>query len=213
DHNRDVLVERATTVLADPEANKYIWGVGNHWYLSEDFENLSVVHNMFPDKHLLFTEGCVELTHTAEGANGGAYIGSWDNGERYGRNIIGDFNNWSEGWIDWNLVLNEIGGPNHVHNYCEAPIMVDRQKGELVYNVSYFYIGHFSKFIKPGAKRVALNHNAGPQVHATAFKNENGEIVVVVQNEGWIAELSLVVDGLGANITLPDHSITTYILK
>lgn len=213
DHNRDVMIERAAGVLADPEAAKYVWGVGNHWYISEAFENLSVVHQMFPDKHILFTEGCVELTHTAEGASGGTYIGSWANGERYGRNIIGDFNNYSEGWIDWNLVLNEIGGPNHVHNYCESPIMVNRQKDELIYNVSYYYIGHFSKFIKPGAKRIALQHSAGDQVHATAFKNETGEIVVVVQNEGWIAELALVIDGKGVNITLPDHSITTYVIE
>ena len=213
DHNRDVLVERGATVLADPEANKYVWGVGNHWYLSEDFNNLAVIKTMFPDKHLLFTEGCVELTTTADGVKDSSYIGLWENGERYGRNIIGDFNNFSEGFIDWNLVLNEIGGPNHVHNYCEAPIIANRNTGELTYNPSYYFIGHFSKFIQPGARRIELKHNAGDSVHATAFKNPNGEIVIVTQNEGWIAPLSLVIDGRGVDITLPDRSITTYILS
>ncbi len=205
DHNRDIIVERAATVLSDEDANKYIWGVGNHWYMSEDFENLSIVKNMFPDKHLLFTEGCVEF---------GIYGSEsrWENAELYGRNIIGDFNNWSEGFIDWNLYLNEIGGPNHVGNYCEAPIMIDTNKKELIYNCSYYYIGHFSKYIKKDATRVSTVLNS-EKVYAVSFKNPNEDIVVVVQNEGWIQELSLVVDGLGVNITLPDHSITTYIIK
>lgn len=205
DHNRDIMVERAATVLADEEANKYVWGVGNHWYVSEEFENLSIVKNMFPDKHLIFTEGCVEF---------GIYgtESRWENAEMYGRNMIGDFNNWSEGWIDWNLFLNEIGGPNHVENYCEAPIMIDRQTKKLIYNCSYYYIGHFSRHIQKGAKRIStLLKEDG--VYSVSFKNPDGSIVVIVQNEGWIKEMSLVVDGKGCNITLPDRSITTYIIK
>lgn len=212
DHNRDILVERGAVVLADEEAAKYVWGTGNHWYVSEEFENLTTLHNLFPEKHILFTEGCVELTTTSENAQFNGYLGSWSNAERYGRNIIGDFNNWSRGWIDWNLVLNEVGGPNHVYNYCEAPIMYDRNEKELIYNNSYYYIGHFSKYIEIGAKRLEISV-AEKDVHATAFKNPNGDIIVVAQNEGWIAEMALVIDGEGININLPDHSITTFIFK
>lgn len=205
DHNRDVLVEQATTVLADPEANKYVWGVGNHWYMSEDFENLSIVKNMFPDKHLIFTEGCVEF---------GIYGSEsrWENCEMYGRNIIGDFNNWSEGWIDWNLFLNEEGGPNHVSNFCEAPIMIDRNKKELIYNPSYYYIGHFSRHIQKGARRVSTLINED-KVYGVSFENPDGSVVVVIQNEGWIKEMALIVNGIGCNITLPDRSITTYTIQ
>lgn len=213
DHNRDILVERAATVLSDPEAAKYVWGTGNHWYLSEDFNQLSVLHYAFPDKHLLFTEGCVELTTIAENAEDDNRVGSWENGERYGRNIIGDFNNWSEGWIDWNLLLNEEGGPNHVSNFCEAPIMLNRPKDTVIYNPSYYFIGHFSRFIQPGAKNVVLAHSAGPSLFATAFKNPDQSIVCVIQNEGWIEEIALVIDGEGMNITIPDHSITTVIFS
>ncbi|MFH5835036.1 glycoside hydrolase family 30 beta sandwich domain-containing protein [Proteiniclasticum sp. C24MP] len=211
DHNRDVLVERGAVVLSDQEAAQYVWGVGNHWYVSEAFENLTALHNMFPDKHILFTEGCVELTTTSENAVHNGYLGSWSNGERYGRNIIGDFNNWSRGWIDWNLVLNEIGGPNHVYNYCEAPVMYDRNTEKLIYNNSYYYIGHFSKYIAVGARRLELSVTK-EDVHAVAFRNPDGEIVVVAQNEGFIAELSLMVDGEGLNINLPDNSITTFVI-
>lgn len=212
DHNRDMMVERGSVVLSDPEAAKYVWGTGNHWYVSEAFENLSTLHNLFPNKHILFTEGCVELTTTAENAVFNGYLGSWSNAERYGRNIIGDFNHWSRGWIDWNLVLNEEGGPNHVSNFCEAPVMYDRHKKELIYNHSYYYIGHFSKYIEVGAKRLAISVTQD-EVYAVAFKNPSGDIVVVVQNEGWIAEMSLVVDGQGININLPDHSITTFVFS
>ena len=211
DHNRDVLVERGAVVLSDKEAAQYVWGVGNHWYVSEAFENLTALHNLFPDKHILFTEGCVELTTTSENAVHNGYLGSWSNGERYGRNIIGDFNNWSRGWIDWNLVLNEIGGPNHVYNYCEAPIMYDRNTEMLIYNNSYYYIGHFSKYIAVGARRLEISVTK-EDVHAVAFRNPDGRIVVVAQNEGFIAELSLVVDGEGLNVNLPDNSITTFII-
>lgn len=209
DHNRDVIVERGAVVLSDPEAAKYVWGTGNHWYVSEAFENLSALHNLFPDKHILFTEGCVELS-TDAAFNG--YLGAWSNGERYGRNIIGDFNNHSRGWIDWNLVLNEKGGPNHVYNYCEAPIMYDRDTKKLIYNNSYFYIGHFSRYIEVGAKRLEISVTE-KDVHAVAFRNPGGEIVVVAQNEGSIAEMSLVIDGQGINVNLPNNSITTFVVE
>ncbi|MGL5917139.1 MAG: glycoside hydrolase family 30 protein [Culicoidibacterales bacterium] len=211
DHNRDILVERGTVVLSDPEAAQYVWGTGNHWYLSEDFKQLATLHHLFPDKHLLFTEGCVELTTTAEGASGTNYIGSWENGQSYGRNIIGDFNNWSEGWIDWNLLLNEQGGPNHVNNFCEAPIMLDRKTDSLMFNPSYYVIGHFSRYIQRGAKAVKNTHVVGEHFHVTSFENPDGSIVCVLQNEGWIEEVALVVDGQGLNVTVPDQSIMTLI--
>ncbi|WP_163133117.1 glycoside hydrolase family 30 beta sandwich domain-containing protein [Agarivorans sp. Alg241-V36] len=213
DHNRDVMVQRTAIVLSDPEAAKYVWGVGNHWYVSEDFDNLSMVHHLYPDTHLIFTEGCVELTDTSVDKNDkSGYLGAWGNGERYGRNIIGDFNNYSEGWIDWNLLLNEQGGPNHVENYCEAPIMYNRQTKSLIYNNSYYYIGHLSRYVEIGAKRIKTQV-IGENLHAVSFENSNGERVVVVQNEGHVAKLTLVVDGLGAELSLANNSISTFVLK
>lgn len=202
DHNRDIIVDRAKPILEDPEAAKYVWGVGNHWYCSEEFEKLSEVHDMFPDKHLLFTEGCVEYSIHGNDPK-------WENGEHYGRNIIGDFNNWSRGWIDWNLVLNEIGGPNHVHNYCEAPIMADRLKDELIYNISYWYLGQFSKFIKRGAKRIDLQADFPKGVSAVSYINPNKELVVVIQNE---TEVNYTIDLYGSK-SLNKRSITTFVIE
>lgn len=204
DHNRDIMVERASAVLSDPEAAKYVWGTGFHWYVSEAFENVGKVHELFPDKHLLFTEGCQE---------GGVKLGEWFTGERYGRNIIGDLNHWNEGFLDWNLVLDETGGPNHVGNLCDAPIIADTTTDTLHYNSSYYYIGHFSKYIKPGATRIGLEAQA-PDLLATAFRNPDGSITVVVQNESDVAQpLALELGGEAASETLPAHSIATYIIQ
>ncbi|MFI8684354.1 glycoside hydrolase family 30 beta sandwich domain-containing protein [Rossellomorea sp. NPDC077527] len=204
DHNRDVIYERAKAVLSDPEAAKYVWGTGVHWYVSEEFENLSKVHDDFPDKHLIFTEGCIE---------GGVQPGAWDTGERYGRNIIGDLNNYLEAWIDWNMVLNEVGGPNHVGNYCDAPVIVDTVNDDVRYNSSYYYIGHFSKYIKKGARRIGCEVS-GDAVLATSFENADGEIVVVVMNAGdREEEISLECGVNNFSTSLPLHSIATFIIR
>ncbi len=205
DHNRDIVVERASTVLRDKKASQYVWGIGNHWYVSEEFKNLGIIHEMYPDKHILFTEGCQE---------GGPHVGAWHTGERYGRNIIGDFNNWSEGWIDWNLVLNELGGPNHVNNLCDAPILADRKKKEIIYNSSYYYIGQFSRYIRPGAKRIGLIKNTPDGVYATAFRNTDNSIALVVQNEREnLEQFSVVIENKGLTVVVPEHSITTFVIQ
>ncbi|WP_150275432.1 glycoside hydrolase family 30 protein [Paenibacillus tepidiphilus] len=203
DHNRDIMVERASAVLSDPEAARYVWGTGIHWYGGEEFDKVAKVHELFPDKHLLFTEGCQE---------GGVRLGEWFTGERYGRNMIGDLNAWTEGYLDWNLVLDETGGPNHVNNLCDAPVIADTVTGEIHYNSSYYYIGHFSKYIKPGAVRIGLA-SAAAGVLSCAFRNPDGTIAIVLMNEG--DEVRSFTLGLGeevAECVLPPHSIATHVI-
>jgi len=167
---------------------------------------------MYPNHHILFTEGCVEFTDHPLNAVGNGKD-KWKNAELYGRNIINDSLHYSEGFIEWNLLLNEIGGPNHVGNYCEAPIMYNRTTDTLIYNPSYYYIGHFSRFIKPSAKRVHVNMTKDSELFVTAYKNPNGDIAIVMQNEGWIKQRTLIVDGKRVEISLPKSSITTYIIE
>jgi len=203
DHNRDIIVKRASAVFSDREAASYVWGVGFHWYVSEEFENVGRVHELYPDKNLLFTEGCQE---------GGVKLGEWFTGERYGRNIIGDLNNWTRGYLDWNLVLNEIGGPNHVGNYCDAPIIADTKEDKLHYNSSYYYIGHFSKYIQPGARRIAWETELD-ELNFTAFENPDGSIALVVMNEtDREQEFILKQADLGVEIKSQTHSIKTLII-
>ncbi|MBS1915046.1 MAG: glycoside hydrolase family 30 protein [Bacteroidetes bacterium] len=210
DHNRDLLYQRASTLLEDPDAAKYVWGVGFHWYEdwsggTQMFENVRRVKEAFQDKNLIFTEGCNDKFKFDS-------IKNWSLGERYGRSMINDFNNGTVGWTDWNVLLDETGGPNHVGNFCYAPIHADTKTGQLIYTNSYYYIGHFSKFIRPGAKRVAAAPSRSPFL-TTAFLNEDGKLVVVVMNQTsqkipyklWIA-------GKAADITALPHSIATLVL-
>ena len=200
DHNKDIIFERIEPILSDPETAKYVWGVGFHWYSGDDFENLDKVHKAFPDKKLLFTEGCQE---------GGVHLGSWDLGERYAHDIIGDLNNWTVGWIDWNMVLDERGGPNHVGNYCDAPIIANSKENKLYYQSSYYYLGHFSKFIRPGAVRVGCAVHNSP-LEATAFKNTDGQIVVNCLNRTDDAIQFHLKDSRDtAEITALPHSLLT----
>ncbi|KAF0199859.1 MAG: glucosylceramidase [Bacteroidetes bacterium] len=209
DHNRDLIYQRAQTYFSDPEVAKYAWGIGFHWY--EDwsgglpvFENVRRVHEAFPDENILFTEGCAESFD----ANRYSF---WGLGEEYGRSMIHDFNNGAVGWTDWNILLDEFGGPNHVGNFCFAPMHGNTKTGELTLTNSYYYIGHFSKFIRPGAKRIIASPSRS-QLIATAFVNTDGSVVVVVMNESnQPTEYKLWVNGKTVPVTSLPHSIATLV--
>lgn len=202
DHNRDLMYQRASTVLNDPEAAKYVWGVGFHWYVHDDFENVKRVAEAFPDKHLLFTEGC-------NGPFDMSKIHDWQWGELYGRSMVHDLNNGAVGWTDWNILLDQQGGPNHVQNFCFAPIHGNTATGELIYTNAYYYIGQFSRFIRPGARRIISSSNRD-SLQTTAFVNPDGKLAVVVLNlsEGSIP-YHLWIRGQAAALTSPPHSIET----
>jgi glucosylceramidase len=204
DHNRDIMYERAKVVLDDPEAAKYVWGVGFHWNVADLFDNVQRVHDAWPDKHLLLTEGCQE---------GGPHLGEWAMGERYGHSMIEDLNHWAVGWVDWNMVLNQQGGPNHVGNYTSAPVIANTETGEVHYQSSYFYIGQFSRFIRPGAVRV-LAAPTSDSLETTAFVNPDGSTVVVVMNRTEVPlrfELRLGTEA--AQMDAPEHSIQTIVVN
>lgn len=179
DHNRDLIYHRAATILSDSLAAKYVWGIGFHWYESWTGapipENIQRVAEAFPDKPLLLTEAC-NYPFSWETFN------DWHWGENYGEAMIHDFNNGAVAWTDWNILLDETGGPNHVGNFCFAPVHAKTQEGTLHYMNSYYYIGHFSKFIRPGAKRIGCSSSRA-QLLSTAFMNPDGTIAVVVMNK------------------------------
>ncbi len=209
DHNRDLISHRANTIFNDPEAAKYAWGIGFHWYETwrggeSKWDNLKNVKESFPDKNLLFTEGCNEKFDPE------AYQ-RWSNAERYGKSMINDFNYGTVGWTDWNILLDHTGGPNHVGNYCFAPIHADTRTDELIFTPSYFYIGHFSKFIRPHAQRVSTTCSFS-KLMATSFLNVNGEMLTVVMNDSdEDMDYNLIVDDSRVSYNINAHSIQTII--
>ena len=211
DHNRDLIVHRANTILGDPGAAKYVWGIGFHWYETWTggqpmFGNVALVHASWPEKHLVFTEG-TPASYSRENMT------DWKNAERYGESMIHDFNNGTEAWTDWNILLDMQGGPNHVGNFCVAPVHADTATGELVYTPSYYYIGHFSKFIRPGAYRVSCAPSRSV-LEATSFLNRHGSLATVVMNRtGKEIRFNLIMEDRQVAATIPAHAIQTYLMR
>ena len=211
DHNRDLINHRANTIFEDPEAAQYAWGIGFHWYETwaggePMFGNVGNVKTSYPDKHILFTEGC------QEGFDPQKYE-FWAHAERYGRSMINDFNHGTEGWTDWNILLDQHGGPNHVGNFCFAPVHGDTEKGALIYTPTYYYIGHFSKFIRPGAKRVSTTCSRS-HLLSTTFVNTDGSLVSVVMNQSdQEIDYKLYIGTEAAALKIQPHAIQTIVTR
>ena len=134
-------------------------------------------------------------------------------GEKYAHDIIGNFNNFCSTFCDWNLLHNEKGGPNHVGNLCDAPIMVDTQSGEIYVHDSYYYIGHFSKYVKSGAKRIGSS-KWGTEIETVSFKNPDGSIVSIVLNSADNdLEFAFRLGDTFVKCLSEAHSIATYIFN
>jgi len=218
DHNKNLIQRWADTLLSSTSSSApYIDGIAFHWYSGSCFDNVKSVRESYPDTLLLPSEACFELTNTNvndDNADESDWLtkGIWSKGEGYGYDILGDLESGSNGWTDWNILLDQTGGPNHVGNYCDAPIIADVSSTnsddfELYYHPQYWYLGHFSKFLPKGSYRlksltsgISLNPTSdwsedqceasyggcdGDHLHTTAFRNQDDQkIVVIVMNCG-----------------------------
>ena len=209
DHNRDLLNYRANTIFNDPEAAKYAWGIGFHWYETWTggdpmLNNVAYVNQSYPTKNIMLTEASIEK-FSAERYQ------YWPNGEKYGNSMVNDFNNGSVGWTDWNILLDDQGGPNHVSNFCYSAIHADSKTGELIYSPIYYYIGHFSKFIRPNAQRVSSTSSRSVLL-TTSFLNGDNKMATIVMNQSDADVSYNFYVGLDeAKTTIPAHGIQTLV--
>ncbi len=203
DQNRAGLKEWVDEMYRDEKASKYFSGTAIHWYEStyEVFPDiLQYAHNKAPNKYLIQTEACVdsEIPHWQNDAwywKKEATDWGWDWASekekylhpkyapvnRYANDIIGCLNNFVDGWIDWNMVLDRQGGPNWFKNWCIAPVIVDTEKDEVYFTPLYYVMSHFSKFMRPNAVKIGCEID-NKELVATAVKNPDGTIAVVVFN-------------------------------
>ncbi|MFQ3547319.1 MAG: glycoside hydrolase family 30 beta sandwich domain-containing protein [Termitinemataceae bacterium] len=217
DHNRDRLWARAHESFSYPGAERYIRGAAYHWYSGDQYNQVAQVAQAYPDKLLVFSEGCVE---------GGSRPGAWFTGERYAHNIINDLNHGCHAWIDWNIALDMTGGPNHVGNLCDAPVLVDTATQQAHFQSSFYYIGHFSRYIRPGAVRLgigmdswmvpaAVDGRMGTTMEACAFRNVDGTISLVVCNRteaDMVYRLRLSGESEELHLVCPPRGIQTLML-
>ena len=207
DHNKERVMERARESMSVPGADKAIWGIAHHWYSGDHFDNLRMTHELFPDKPLLATENSC----------GGSIIGAanwWNVVERYAKETIVNFNNFTSAAVAWNLILDQTGGP--VHNRAggsSAPVVVDTNKKDFTLTSTFYTFGHFSKFIKRGAVRIGSS-SYSDSVKAAAFCNPNGEIVVVILNmTDKDASPKLRMNNYTADFQMPAKSLHTFVIS
>lgn len=236
DQNRGEELENWANVMYKDEASsKYFDGMAVHWYASTfDFfpASLQHTHKLASQKYLINTEACIDadVPHWKDNNwywSKEATDWGWDWASekekylhpkyvpvfRYAGDIIGCLNNYVDGWIDWNMVLNKQGGPNWFKNWCTAPVIVDEEKDEVYFTPLYYTMVHFSKFIRPGSVRIGFE-NPDKDLMVTATKNQDGSIAVVIfnptENEKQIT-LSLI--GKITHLKISAKALQTVIIK
>jgi len=235
DQNREHLIEWIDSMYSNEASSKYFDGTAIHWYAStyDVFpKELNYAYNKAPNKYLIQTEACVDSQipvwkDDAWYWKKEATDWGWDWAperdkhlhpkyapvNRYARDIIGCLNNWVDGWVDWNMVLNRQGGPNWFKNWCIAPVIVDSEKDEVYFTPLYYTMAHFSKYIRPKATIIDAD-NSDKELQVTAAQNLDGTIAVVVFNEGNIKKsFKLLIGQKQSTITISGQSIQTILIN
>ena len=205
DHNKERVYERAKAII-DNETYEKVTGIAFHWYSGDHFEALDLVRKKFPDKKMIISESCIEF-----------YKFSSDemtkSAQCLAHEIIGDLNHGMTAFYDWNLLLDEKGGPNHVENYCLAPFLYDTVNKKLMPQLLGQYLEHFSHYLVPGSVRLGYSKYT-EQIDVTAYKRLDGSIVVIMQNKGEdIVPVCMRIEGQQAEMILYPKSISTGIIR
>jgi glucosylceramidase len=234
DQNREHLKEWVDEMYKNDETSKYYDGTAIHWYAStfEVFpEELQYAHQKAPGKHLIQSEACVdaEVPQWKDDAwywSKEATDWGWDWAPeeqkplhpkyvpvyRYAGDIIGCLNNWVDGWVDWNMVLDRQGGPNWFKNWCVAPVIVDPAQDEVYFTPLYYTLAHFSRFIRPGAIKIGLELS-DDSLLATAAQNPDGSIAVVVLNQGEsVQDINISLGEKSVRVTISAKAIQTIVI-
>lgn len=200
DQNKDKIYSRALAEFSNEKAREAAAGIAFHWYTGDHFESLALCKETFPEKLLIHTEGCAGFSKDHFHENG------------YAKDIIEDFNNGTNAYIDWNVLLDNKGGPNHKFNYCNSPIMLNEDNSDYVKTLAYYYIGHFSKTVQVGARRIAFSKYTS-DIAITAFKNpDNTTAVIILNNSGHDVKYNLCMDNIMFKDSICANSIVSYLI-
>ncbi|TNN72953.1 Glucosylceramidase [Liparis tanakae] len=210
DDNRLLLPHWAKVVLNDIHAGRFIHGVAVHWYMDGLVPaeiSLGATHHLYPEYYLFATEACAGWSPLDRGVK----LGSWDRAEQYAHDILGDLNHYVVGWTDWNLALDQTGGPNWVKNFVDSPVIVDAQR-DVFYKQPHFYsMAHFSKFLWEGSQRVGVASSQNTALEYSAFVRPDGSVVLVILNRSS-SVIQFEVEDLAVGYvssTAPAHSLLT----
>lgn len=224
DHNKERVVEFSKEIL-DDETNEMVEGIAFHWYSGDHFESVDLAARLFPGKKLMSSECCAlhppgkssglasmpQLAAMFGGGGKRAESVDYDDAVAYAHDIIGNLNAGMNRWIDWNLCVDKDGGPRHVPMGFGAPVCAN-DDGSYRKLITFDYIGHFSRYIMPGAKRIGFSR-CNDKIEMTAAKNPDGSIVLVMLNKG-AEDLSYPIrmDGKVIRVSVPAHTLNTIVI-
>ena len=203
DHNKERVYERARDTLKDPAVRERVWGIGFHWYSGDHFDALGLTHEKFPDKVLIETEYCLGVSR-----------GTKDGAMQYAREILNDMNNGMQAAVDWNLMVDQTGGPYHYrYTGCSSHIRVNTDTNELTLSPSYYGVAHFSKYIPKGSVCLATS-SYDRDLTLTAFERPDGKVAVVIINEAEVEKTAFLrMEDHSAPLTLEPHSLATLVIE
>jgi glucosylceramidase len=210
-------LQKFPPVLNDPEVRKQISSLTVHGYEWDKFSDLTELHNKFPDIPIWMTEVCyvTGALFPPDGPEKSPVYGFSD-GEFWGNMIMNDMKNWVSGWIYWNMILDQDGGPwlvSPVHgdpepNQQHPVVIINRKTKEVTYTGLYYYLTHFSKFVRPGAYRINCTGGSS-QLNFAGFQNSDGGIILNVINNGDETDCKISWNKKMAIQRFKPHSITT----
>lgn len=205
DHNKERVFDWMKDAI-DPVSDPLIAGAAVHWYTGDHFEALELARRQFPDKRLISSESCLELYRVDRSQ-------VIESAQRMARELIEDLNHGITAFYDWNILLDEQGGPNYVGNYCLAPFLYNTKTGWLESQLLQQYFEHITGSILPGSVRIAYTKYAGI-IHVTAWKRPDGKLAIVVLNtSNDPAPVSLRMEGKTASFMLYPKSITSGLIS
>ena len=201
DHNKENLFDVSTKLVSQ---NKQIGGIAYHWYTGLHSQNVNLVHQKYPDKLLIQTEGCCGFSKYNEK--------EWvHDAELLLEDLISDMNNGMNAYIDWNILLDYEGGPNHQNNFCKSPIILNKKSNDYLKTPIYYYFGHVSKFISPNSKIVESSSYTSQLFVTAAVKNH--DLTIVFMNKSTdLMPINVVIGKYSFTDLLKPHSIVTYLL-
>ncbi len=202
DHNKERVWEWMREIL-DDETRDLVAGAAFHWYSGDHFDALDLCRTHYPDKKLIVSESCIEYSKfdPADACNAALHIS---------HELMGDLNHGISAFIDWNLLLDENGGPNYVGNYCLAPFLYDTQQEKLVPHLISRYFEHFARAVQPGAVRIASTRY-GEETEVTAWKHPDGTLAGVLINRSAEARpVCIRLNDREADLLLPPKAVADF---
>ena len=224
DHNKSTMNNYVNATYNDPEASKYAWGTAFHWYTNSELKDnnwyadeLDELRKAWPNKGMIHSESSIDIDakdpigqYWRESTD---YAGTFVPFDTYAYDIITDLNHGAQGYVEWCIILSNQGQPNPYDNFNSAPVLINPVTDEVIYTPLYYLLSHFSKFIRPNARRIELKGQKKDGVIYTAAKNTDGSIALVVFNSNAeVYELSISLEDKNYTLQIAPRAMQTVYL-